>query len=149
MVWLVAWVVASGCGGSDESLSREDYQASIADLVQDSAEPTELHTELVLMPRSPEECTSMLAAFEEQVGDLVERVAELRPPAPVQDAHDDFVAAARRSVGRIHAVRDDVAAGKVSCGDELNRLLSGMPSARKAERAIARLERRGYVVFGQ
>jgi hypothetical protein len=149
LVWLVAAVLASGCNDDDESLSREDYQAAITHLVRDSIEPIDLYTDLVVQPRSPEECASMLASFEEQVGDLVERVAELRPPLPVRVIHNDFVAAARRSRGRIHGVRAQVVAGQVSCGDALNRVLYAMPAFRKAKQAIARLERRGYVVLGQ
>ena len=84
--------------------------------------------------------------MEDQIGDLVDRIAALRPPAQAEPAHDDFVAAARTSVDRIGTVRETVAAGKVSCGDELNRELYGMPSTAEAERAVPD-STRGYFVL--
>ena len=142
-------MVAPGCGGGEEPLSKADYRAEILAVMEDTAEPTELYTELVVESRSREDCASGVATLEEQVDTLVERVAELRPPARVDAIHDDFVESARKSVDRIGDVREDVAAGAVSCGDELNRELYGMRSTREAERAIAGLERRGYFVFGE
>jgi hypothetical protein len=149
VAWLTAVVVASGCGEGEAPLSKSDYQAAILAVRDDVAEPTELYTELVVGSRSREECAAGVATLEEQVDALVERVAELRPPAQVEAIQDDFVAAARGSVDRIGDVREDVEGGDVSCGAELNRELYGMPSTREAERAIVRLERRGYFVFGE
>ena len=91
----------------------------------------------------------MMATFYDQVNDLVERVAALEPPADVASLQDRFVAAARRSVDQVGTIRDQVKAGEVSCGPELNDLLYGMPSSNQAERAISDLEKQGYFVFGE
>jgi hypothetical protein len=147
-VWSVTAVALTGCNDDQERLSSADYQAQLLAVVNDSAEPTRLYTDLVVGSRSPEKCAAAVGTLHDQVDELVERVAALRPPERVQAIHDDFVAAARTSVDRIGEVREDVANGEVSCGDELNRALYDMPSTRDAERAIAKLERQGYHVFG-
>ena len=148
---LVTAVAASGCGGGgeEEPMTKADYQAEILAVLEDSTEPSGLYTDLVVEPLPRQQCADGVASLEDQVGDLIDRVAALRPPAEVEVAHDDFIAAARTSVNRIGTVREEVAQGNVSCGDELNRELYGMPSTEEAERAIARLERRGYFVFGE
>jgi hypothetical protein len=90
----------------------------------------------------------MLVRFRDQVNDLVERVTALEPPSEVASIQDDFVAAARRSVERVGAIARQVAAGEVSCGEQLNRMLYGMPSSDRAQRTISKLEKHGYFVFG-
>ena len=140
---------AAGGGGGEERVTKAEYQAEILAVAEDAAEPTALYTDLVVKPQPREKCAAGVATLEDQIGELVDRIAALRPPAQAEPAHDDFVAAARTSVDRIGTVRETVAAGKVSCGDELNRELYGMPSTTEAERAITRLERRGYFVFGE
>jgi hypothetical protein len=143
-------VAVSACGGEDGSdiLSRDDYQAEILSIVEDSAEPTSTYTDLVVERLPADQCESLMATFEEQVDDLVERVAALQPPERIEAIHDDFVAAARDSVDRVGEIRTDVGAGEVECGQELNDMLNGMPSSDRADRLIARLEQNGYVVFG-
>ena len=152
-VGTVTALAASGCGGNDgsseERLTKADYQAEIQAVLEDAAEPTALYTDLVVERRPPQQCADGVAALQDQIGELIDRIDTLRPPADAEPDHDDFIAAARRSVDRIGTVREDVAEGKVSCGDELNQELYGMPSTRDAERAIGRLEGRGYFVFGE
>ena len=148
----VVAVAAFGCGSDDDEeprLSKADYQDEILAVLEDSNEPTSLFTDLVVEERSPEDCAVGVATLEDQLDDLIDRVAELSPPEAVQPIQDDFVAAARRSIERIGEVQEEVAAGDVSCGMELNDELYGMQSSNEAERAIARLERRGYYVFGE
>ena len=151
VVGAVTAAAASGCGGGgeEERLTKADYQAEILAVLEDADEPTALYTDLVVEPWSRQECADGVATLEDQVGELIDRIASLRPPAQVEATHDDFIAAARTSVDRIGAVRQSVAEGDVSCGRELNEKLYGMPSTREAERAITRLERRGYYVFGE
>ncbi len=155
VVGSVAAVAASGCGddssgdGSEERLSKADYQAKILTVLEDASGPTALYTDLVVGPRPLQQCATGVATLKDQIGGLVDRIAALRPPANARTAHDDFVGAARTSVDRISTVREKVADGEVSCGHELNRELYGMPSTKEAERAIASLERRGYFVFGE
>lgn len=148
-------LAASGCGGGDgegsgeKRLTKADYQAEIQAVLQDAAEPTVLYTDLVVERRPPQQCADGVAALQSQVGELIDRVDALRPPPDAEPAHDDFIAAARTSVDRIGTVSENVAEGKGSCGDELNQELYGMPSTKEAARAIGRLERLGYFVFGE
>jgi hypothetical protein len=148
VVWSVTAVALSGCDGDHERLSKADYQARILAVVEESAEANALYTDLAADSRPRADCAAGVAALQDQVDELVERVAVLRPPERVQAVHDDFVAAARASVNRIGEVHEDVANGDVSCGTELNRALYGMPTTEEAERAIARLESQGYHVYG-
>ena len=62
---------------------------------------------------------------------------------------DEFVAAANESLDRLREVDDEVEAGAVSCGQQVNNKIYGLPSSDRAERAIGRLEARGYHVFGE
>ena len=148
VVWSVTAVALSGCDGDQERLSKAEYQARILAVVEDSAESNALYTDLAADSRPRAECAAGVAAFQDQVDELVERVAVMRPPERVQAIHDNFVAAARASVDRIGEVHEDIANGDVSCGTELNRALYGLPSTKEAERSIARLESQGYHVYG-
>ena len=148
----IAALAIAGCGGEDDEqgrLSKAEYQAAILDVAEDSSAPTSLYTDLVVRSRPRAECESMMARFHDQVSDLVERIAALEPPAPVTSIHDDFVRAARQSVARVGTIEDEVAAGEVSCGRELNDVLYGMASSNRAERAIAALEKHGYFLGGE
>jgi hypothetical protein len=148
----VAVLAASGCGSEEEQqarLSKADYQDELLAVLEDSDEPTILYTDLVVESRPPDECAEGVATLHDQIEALVDRVDELEPPEGVQPIQDDFVAAARRSLDRIDAVREEAAAGQVRCGEELNAKLYGLASSADAERAIARLERRGYTIFGE
>ena len=148
----VVAAAAFGCGGEEKAesrLAKADYQNEILAVLEDSDEPTVLYTDLVVEQRSPEDCAAGVAKLQDQIDALIDRVADLTPPEAAQPIQDDFVAAARRSVDQIGEVEEKVAAGDVSCGMELNKQLYGMQSSNEAERAIARLERRGYFVFGE
>jgi hypothetical protein len=57
--------------------------------------------------------------------------------------------AAWRSWQRLEEIGGAVAAGRIRCGPDLTDRIYSMPSTKRAERAIARLERRGYRVFGE
>jgi hypothetical protein len=148
VVWSVTAMALSGCDGNQERLSKAEYQSRILAVVEDSAESNALYTGLTADSRPRADCAAGVAALQDGVDELVERVAVLRPPERVQAVHEEFVAAARASVNRIGEVREDVANGDVSCGAELNRALYDMPSSKQAERAIARLEGQGYRVHG-
>jgi hypothetical protein len=142
-------------GGEDDGrqqkqgqLSQSEYQTEILDVVNDSPAPTTLYTHLVVTSRTKDECSRMMVRFRDEVNDLVERVSALEPPSEVASLQADFVAAARQSVDRVGALQRQIAAGDVSCGQQLNDLLYGMPSSDRADRAIRKLERHGYFVYG-
>jgi hypothetical protein len=130
-------------------LTRRGYQRAIWRIVNDAAEPTRLFTALVVRRRPVAECSRLMWDFTGRVGGLLDRVAGLDPPAAVAGIQREFLDAAWRSWRRLEEIGADVASGRVRCGQDLNDLIYGMPSTERAERAIARLERRGYRVFGE
>jgi hypothetical protein len=130
-------------------LTRRGYQRAIARIVSDTAEPTRLFTALVVRRRAVAGCSRLMWNFTGQVGGLLGRVARLDPPPAAAAVQREFLHAAWRSWRRLESIGGAVAAGRVRCGQELNDRIYGMPSTDRAERAIARLERLGYRVFGE
>jgi hypothetical protein len=129
-------------------LTSRGYQRAIARIVSDTVEPTRLYDDLVVHGRPVAECSRLMWDFTGSVGRLLERVEALDPPPAAAPVQRDFLDAAWTSWHRLERIGADVAAGRVRCGRELNDLIYGMASTERAERAIARLERLGYVVFG-
>jgi hypothetical protein len=130
-------------------LMPREYQRAITRIVSDTSEPTRLFTELVVRQRPVAACSRLMWDFTGQVSRLLRRVAFLDPPPAVAGIQREFLRAARISSWRLQRIAGDVAAGRVRCGRDLNDRIYGMPSTERAERAIARLERRGYRVFGE
>jgi hypothetical protein len=130
-------------------LTRRGYQRAVWRIVSDTAEPTRLYDALVVRRRPVAECSYLMGDFTGRVGVLLDRVAGLDPPPAVAGIQREFLDAAWRSWRRLEEVGADVAAGRVRCGRDLHDRIYGMPSSTRAERAIARLERRGYRVFGE
>jgi len=130
-------------------LTRRGYQRAIWRLVSDTAEPTRLFTALVVRRRPEAECSRLMRDFTRVVGLLLGRVAGLDPPPAVAGIQREFLDAAWSSWRRLEKIGGDVATGRVRCGHDLNDRIYGMPSTERAERAIARLQRRGYRVFGE
>jgi hypothetical protein len=139
-------VPAKPVGGQ---LRRAEYQRAITGIVRDTAKPTRLYSKLVVRKRPVRECSRLMTDFYGEVYRLVERVAALDAPTNAAPIQADFLEAARQSVHRVATIDGKVRVGKVRCGRQLNDLLYGMPSTKRAERAIDRLERRGYRVFGE
>jgi hypothetical protein len=129
-------------------LSRAAYQRRIDAIVADTAGATALYDHLAGR-RSVRRCAQLMWSFTGEVGRLLERVAALDPPLVAAKIQRDFLAAAWRSWHRLERIAGRVAQGSVRCGAELNERIYGRPSTKRAERAIARLERRGYRVFGE
>jgi hypothetical protein len=130
-------------------LSRGAYQRRIDAIVLDTARANDLYTDLVAERRSVRRCARLMWNFTGEVGRLLERVAALDPPLVAARIQRGFLAAARRSWHRLEQVARRVAQGRVRCGADLNERVYGLPSTKRAERAIARLERRGCRVFGE
>jgi hypothetical protein len=147
----MALLSLSGCSeGNSERLTRDDYQERILEIVggEDAREATRLYTDSVAQTYGREQCAARVRKLHEHLEAIVEKVAEIRPPSDAEAAQRNFLAAARESVGQVGNVVDGVASGQFQCGEDLNGRLYGMPSTRRAEQAIARLEEQGYHVFG-
>jgi hypothetical protein len=131
------------------ALTRRAYQRAIIRIVGDSVVASRLFNELVVRRRPVAECSRLMWDFTGEVGRLLGRVAGLDAPPAVAGIQRDFLDAAQQSWERLEQVGAAVAAGRVRCGRDLNDRIYGMPSTERAERAIDRLERRGYRVFGE
>ena len=87
-----------------------------------------------------------MRTFEKRLDSLVDDVDALRPPQEVQDLQDEFVDAARESVAAVHAARDDVESGELTCGMPVNRRIYGLESTERAVRVLMELGRKGYLI---
>jgi hypothetical protein len=147
-------IAAAGCGGDNDDTNRErltmrEYQAAILDILGDAPKATAAYGDVVAERLPRQECARGVRALHEQTRKLIDRVASLRPPQAVAGLQDEFVAAANESLDRVQAVGDEVDAGEVSCGQQVNNKIYGLPSSDRAERAIGQLEARGYHVVGE
>lgn len=121
---------------------------SIREILTDSARASSLYFDLVV--RQPQDrCAELIAAFDREVGQLIERAAAMPAPRAVAPLHARLVDAARGSIDRVGELESEVVGGELACGQDLNDQLYGMPSTEEAEDAISDLEDRGYVVFGR
>src|SRR3954451_14182485 len=147
-----ALVAPAGCGGGGGDggpLTHEEYQGEISVISADGFGASQLYLALVEGTLTQPDCAAKLADFQGQVGDLVERVAALHPPADAAAAQAAFVTAARQSVAQVGVIGAQVAAGTLACGEALNAQLTAIPSNAQASAAIASLQASGYSVFGQ
>jgi hypothetical protein len=152
LIPLVTLVVSSifvvGCGsGREARLSRDGYLQRIREIEAgpDARSAGRLFFELVVEPRlSRKACLARARTFDHNLHQIVEDVASLRPPRPIQTLHARFVAAARQSVAEVDNAVRDVQAGKLACGVQMNRRIYGLPSTRRAQDALDELGKRGY-----
>ncbi|HEY3070450.1 MAG TPA: hypothetical protein VGJ34_09035 [Gaiellaceae bacterium] len=150
-VLLLAAVVA-GCGAGEqenEPLSKEAYQQAIQEIVLGSQHAGQLFGDLVTGPRPQAECADRARAFHRELKRIVSEVGALSAPKEVADLQDEFLDAAHVSVDEIGEAVDNVEAGKLACGDQLNRAIYGLASTERAEGALNRIEAKGYIIFGE
>jgi hypothetical protein len=149
--------VAPACGSNSsasstahERLTKQQYQSRLHELAWvDGVAATQLFDALVTGPRPQADCASDARAFRAQLRAILTKVEALSPPENVAEFQDEFLTAAGESVDKVNQVLDDVEAGKLACGDEVNRAIYGLPSTDRAERAVSRIESKGYVIFGE
>lgn len=144
--------VPAGCGGADEPepMTQAGYQRALSTILSEDAGPAvALYDDLVVHPRPQGRCVTLMRRFDERVQQIVDDVSALAPPQEVASIQEAFLASAGTSAARVSEITDEVEAGRIACGDELNDVLYGMPSSARAEEAITELENHGYVVFGE
>jgi hypothetical protein len=152
---LLVATVASACGSSpsvsaSERLTKDQYQQRIYEVRRhEEIVAVRLFDDLVTGPRPQAECAQKAKAFHAELETIVAKVAALSPPEDVADLQDEFLAAARDSIDMIGEAAEDVEAGKLACGEELNRVIYGLGSTERAERALSRIESKGYIIFGE
>jgi hypothetical protein len=148
----VSAMLLAGCGSNgpgEERLTKAEYQQRLHNLVSnDQIAAVHLFDDLVTGPHPQAECGQKAEAFHAELEKIVAKVAALSPPEDVAHLQDEFLDAARESVDKIGQVAQEVAGGKLACGEQLNRAIYGLPSTERAERALNSIESKGYVIFG-
>ena len=149
---LAAALLLAGCMSDDgEGLSHEEYQDEIQAITAgpDVSEASLLFVELRDAFQDRAACTAKAAEFHTRLEAIVTAVEALDPPADAEAAQRDFVAAARESVRAIGRLADDVAHGRVQCGEDYRDHAYGLPSTERAEDVLRRLQQDAdYLIFG-
>jgi hypothetical protein len=157
---MAAPALLGGCGETDGAppgqevaqvrLTHSQYQDEIQTILrsEDSRLASSLFFDTVANGYDTEECSAKVRRFHDRLGSIIRQVEDLEPPSDAHDAQRDFLAEAKESVRLVGVAADDVGKSRLTCGQPLNKRIYGMPSTRRAEDALATLEERGYVIFG-
>jgi hypothetical protein len=149
----------SACGGEGrERLSPEEYAAEVRAIEEgvEARDASRLFFALVAgticdratcRQMSDDECSSMGRQFGSDLHAVVSQVDALEPPPDAEPIQARFLVAARESVATVDDAVDDLEAGTLECGRDLNRRIYGLESTARAEQAIEELAAKGYA-FG-
>jgi hypothetical protein len=138
-----ALLIATGCGGSD-TLSKSDYQTQF----NAAAAKFSQRAKALTNPADDAPASERAAAGEKAagvIGDFVDELDGLHPPAEVARAHKDLTAAFRESSDLTKQ-----AAQKLRAGDQkglqavADKLTADSPKQKQAAKAIRTLEAKGY-----
>lgn len=155
LVALSAAALLGACGGAPDrprekpALTKVDYQKAIWEIRggPDSSRASQLYSAVVGdLPQ--EQCSEQTQALHDHLAAVTSEVAALRPPAEAVAAQEQFLDAANESVRLVGVAADDVVQGTLTCGRPMNDRIYGMPSTKRAEKAIQDLEKLGYTVLG-
>jgi hypothetical protein len=149
---IASLLVAVGCGSQEnagERLTKAEYQDAIRNVLQTSQPADRLFSELVGGDLSQDGCASKLREFHAELEEIVDEVETISPPEDVADLQAEFLAGAHDSVDVVGKTIDRVETGEISCGEQLNRAIYGLASTERAERALYRIESKGYFIFGE
>jgi hypothetical protein len=151
-IGLCVSLVIAGCGdggsssGSSEPLSKREYQQQLVRLYIDAQAVGDIYPNLEIETASESACRQTLHQYVDLVSSLIERLADLNPPAGARDTQAEIVDGGRRSVQRWSRLEDQVSAGELSCGHELGRQILRAESD-SANAAFQRLRELGYATF--
>ena len=102
--WIAAGLVAAGCSGGDERLSREEFAERADDICRRNR--SEVEAQPTSFARFPH--------YAARVGPLVKKnvaeISELKPPADDEDRVDTLLAGMRAKVEAFDRLREAVAA---------------------------------------
>lgn len=172
LLGLTALAIAAGCGGSSADrpapagsedstesvappplpsapLTREQYFAAVRSIVDGPGRRASGLFGVLVVEQPPRECAAAARRFEQALDEIVDATAALSPPAHVAGLHGRFVVAARKAVGGARPALARAQAGELACGDELNAGIYGLPTTARAEAILAKIEAKGYVIFGE
>jgi hypothetical protein len=145
---ITAGAIVVGCGtGGHARLSHDEYLQKMREIEAgaDARSADRLFFKLVTEPELPKAgCLSRAREFARNLRNIVDDVASLRPPRPVQSLQDRFVSAARQSVEEVDGAAKDVEAGSLTCGMPLNRRIYGLPSTLRAQQVLQEFAEKGF-----
>jgi hypothetical protein len=141
---------AGGCGGgSSPRLTKAEYRAQELRFEDEYLVADRLYLRFTAERISKRECVKAVRLYHRDVDRIVTEAEALRPPAEVADLHRKLLGAARGVVREIGQAADDVAAGRLACGQPVNRRIYGAYSASPIDAIMASLERRGHLFSGE
>jgi hypothetical protein len=148
LVVLTLVAVASGCREvAGARLSHDEYRAALQRLAFSSPAMRDAQrrfSELASGSVTASDCPRSARRFAEDVHVLIAVVARLRPPRDAEDLQPRLLAAARRSSEQLDDLADELAAGRVACGQPWNARAYGLPSSEVFQRVVDAYARRGY-----
>ena len=149
---LVAGNLVVGCGNEDHApqgprLDHDQYLQKMRELEAgaDARSASRLFLKIVIEPGLPKEaCIARASDFGQNLHNIIDEFASLRPPRPVQSLHDRFVSAARQSIDTVDDAVRDVQDGSLRCGMPMNRRIYGLASTARAEQVLQEFRQKGY-----
>lgn len=143
-------IVPTGPTSSPKALTHDEYQRAILKILEseDTRAAGRLFTDTVANDYSSGECAKRVQALHDHLQAIVDAAAALNAPADAAESQRTFVREANESVRLVGVAAVDVGKGDLPCGMPLNRRIYGMPSTKRAQAALAILEKRGYFIFG-
>jgi hypothetical protein len=160
-IGLVVAGLLAGCGGTGSAdsseqattgdgprLSKRQYERSVAEIIESKPvrEADRLFFKLAAGDVTADECTTETRRFLSDVGSGIDAVAKLNAPVGVDGLQARIVVAGRQTEKQLQRLAEDVAAGKVSCGQEWNSRAYGLRSTDRAVAILAEYARRGYLI---
>jgi hypothetical protein len=138
----------SGTGVDASSLSKPQYERAVAKILESDPvqEAERLFFTLAAGDITAEECKTETRRFVQDVGEAIDAVADLNPPAEVAGLQTRLITAGRESEAKLRDLADGVEAGDVRCGQEWNERAYGLPSTNRAVAILAEYARRGYPI---
>ena len=141
-------MLLAGCGGGGR-LTKQEYRQEVLRPQQTlGVEAGRLFFQLVGRPLPRATCAAKARRFHAALEQIVAQVERLKAPQEIAALQARFVREARVSVALVGRAAADVAAGRLACGQPLNRRIYGLPSTERAEAVLEELQRRGYVFGG-
>jgi hypothetical protein len=149
---LAAGSLLAGCGSGEHArqgprLTHDQYLQKLREIEagSDARSASRLFFELVIDPALPKEtCLARARDFDENLHNIVDEFAALRPPRPVQSLQERFLSAARESIESVDDAVGDVENGSLSCGMPMNRRIYGLPSTERAQQMLQEFRAKGY-----
>ena len=111
----------------------------------DARSASRLFLKLVIEPALPRgTCLARARDFDQNLHNIIDEFAALRPPRSVQSLQERFISAARESIGAVDDAVADVQNGSLSCGMPMNRRIYGLPSTDRAQQILQEFRAKGY-----